>query len=136
MLLDAKPPKPPTGIRKYIPIWALVLIIAIAGAAAFYSLVDLPEELAVEHFLRAVQQGRYQLAYKLWHPSSAYAYSDFMSDWGPKGDYGKIRTFKILGSRSKGTEIVIVTVRINGEDPPLHLVVDRQNKEISYSPFS
>ena len=51
------------------------------------------------------------------------------------GDYGKIREFEILGSRSKGSNTVIVVVRINKVDPPIELLVDRKTKGLAYSIF-
>ena len=94
-----------------------------------------PEEKAVKHFLTEVQEGNYKEAYKLWQPAPSYTYQNFLSDWGPQGDYGKIRSFEVLGSQSKGSETVIVTVRINGRQPPLRLLVDRKTKGLAYNIF-
>ena len=96
---------------------------------------NFPEERAISHFLTTLESGNYQEAYQLWQPSSAYSYQDFLHDWGERGDYGKIRAFKILGSRSKGSATVIVTVTINNEQPPLELLVDRKTKGLAYSIF-
>jgi hypothetical protein len=132
-LLDSKPPTPPSGIRKYIPLPLLVLIVAVIVVVVAYRLWDYPEERAVSHFLTAVEQGNYQEAYRLWQPSPSYSFDDFLRDWGERGDYGKIRSFDILNSKSKGSSTVIITVRINGVDPPLDLIVDRKRKGLAYS---
>jgi len=132
-LLDSKPPTPPSGIRKYIPLPLLVLIVAVIVVFVAYRLWDYPEERAVSHFLRAVEQGNYQEAYRLWQPSPSYSFDDFLRDWGERGDYGRIRSFDILNSKSKGSSTVIITVRINGVDPPLDLIVDRKRKGLAYS---
>jgi hypothetical protein len=136
-LLDAQPPKPVTGIRKYVPLNILILSVVLLGIIA--SLVafrfwDVREEHAVSHFLENVQQGNYQEAYRLWQPAPSYTFDNFIHDWGEKGDYGKIRNFEILSTESKGP-IVIVTVRINNVNPPLALVVDRKNLGLAYSNF-
>jgi len=131
-LLDATPPKPPRKIGRYILI-ALALIII--GGAAYIALRNYAEEKALSHFLTTLEQGNYRDAYQLWQPSSSYAYEDFLHDWGEHGDFGKIRTFKILGSRSKGAETVIVLVTINGEEPPREILVDRKTKGLAFSPF-
>ena len=131
-LLDATPPKPPRKIGRYI---LLALAVIIIGGVAYIALRNYAEEKAVSGFLTALEQGNYPEAYRLWQPSSTYAYQDFLHDWGEHGDYGKIRTFKILGSRSKGAAIVIVTVTINAEEPPRELLVDRNTKGLAYSPF-
>ncbi len=132
-LLNAKPPKPVTGIRKYIPLPLLIIILIIIGLLTAFALWDYPEERAVTTFLTTVERGDYQKAYKLWQPSSSYSFNDFMHDWGLKGDYGKIRTFRILDSKSKGSETVLITVRINHVNPPLGLLVDRKTKGLAYS---
>jgi hypothetical protein len=131
-LLDAPPPKKPRKIGRYI---LLALVIIIVGGAAYALLRNLPEERAVSRFLNALEQGNYQEAYRLWQPSASYSYQDFVHDWGQQGDYGKIRTFKILGSRSKGSQTVIVTLTVNNQQPALELLVDRQTKGLAYSIF-
>jgi len=131
-LLDATPPKPPRKIGRYI---LIALAVSVIGAAAYTVFRNFPEERAISRFLTTLEQGNYHEAYQLWQPSVTYSYEDFLHDWGEHGDYGKIRTFKILGSQSKGAGTVIVTVTINNEEPPRDLVVDRKTKGLAYSPF-
>lgn len=132
-LLDSKPPKPPSGIRKYIPLPLLILVVVLIGVLVGYRLWDYSEERAVSRFLSTLEQGNYQEAYRLWQPSPSYSFDDFMRGWGERGDYGKIRSFEIIRSRSKGPNTVLVTVRINDVDPPLDLIVDRKTKGLAYS---
>ena len=131
-LLDAKPPKPPRKIGRYILLGLAVIIVA---GVAYIAFRNYTEERAVSRFLTTLEQADYRGAYQLWQPSSTYSYADFMHDWGEHGDYGKIHAFKILGSRSKGSGTVIVTVTINNEEPPLELIVDRHTKGLAYSIF-
>jgi hypothetical protein len=138
MLLDAKPPKPPGGIRKYVPLWLLILIIFLVSAIAALLAVkfwNYREEHAVARFLTTLEEGNYQKAYQLWQPASSYQFQDFMHDWGPQGDYGKIHSFDILGSSSLSGPTVVVTVSINGMQPPLDLVVNAKTLGLAYSPF-
>jgi hypothetical protein len=130
-LLDATPPKPPRKTGLYVLIAVVIVIISGAG---YVVLRNFPEERAISRFLTMLEQGNYQEAYRLWQPSSTYTYADFLHDWGEHGDYGKIRSFKILGSRSKGAVTVIVTITVNGE-PPRELLVDRKTKGLAFSPF-
>jgi len=130
-LLDAPPPKQ-SKIGRYI---LLGLVILIVGGVAYILLRNYSEERAVSRFLTTVQQGNFQEAYRLWQPSPSYSYQDFLRGWGEQGDYGKIREYKILGSRSQGSHTVVVTVSINNVQPPLNLVVDRRSKGLSYSVF-
>ncbi len=132
-LLDSTPPKPPSRTRKYLPI--LIALAIVLGVALGYWSWDYPEERAVARFLDTLVQENYKEAYRLWQPNPSYTYDDFLHSWGEQGDYGKIREFKILGSKSKGSNTVIVTVRINNQDPPLDLLVDRKTKGLAYSIF-
>ncbi len=134
-LLDAKPPKPRTGWRRYVSLPLLIIILVLAAIPMTYRLWNIREEHAVSRFLTALEHGNYQEAYRLWQPSPSYSFSDFMHDWGSRGDYGQIREFEILGSKSRGSTTVIVTVRINRVDPPLQLLVDRRTLGLAYSPF-
>ena len=132
-LLDAEPPKPQSALRKYLPV--VIALVVVTGALLGYRLRNYPEERAVARFLTTLEEGNFREAYRLWQPSPSYGFGDFMHDWGEQGDYGKLRQFEILGSKSKGSDAVIVTARINGVDPPLDLVVDRRTKGLAYSPF-
>jgi hypothetical protein len=132
-LLDARPPEPPSAKRKFVAL--LILLAAVLGALLAHGLWDYPEERAVARFLETVEQGNYAEAYRLWKPSSSYSFDDFLRGWGEQGDYGKVREFKILDSKSKGLNTVVVTVRINNVDPPLELLVDRKTKGLAYSVF-
>ncbi len=132
-LLDAEPPKPQSALRKYLP--GVIALVVVTGALLGYRLRNYPEERAVARFLTTLEEANFREAYRLWQPSPSYGFGDFMHDWGEQGDYGKLRQFEILGSKSKGSDAVIVTVRINGVDPPLDLVVERRTKGLAYSPF-
>jgi hypothetical protein len=131
-LLDATPPKPPLHIWRYIVLGILVILLS---AGFYFAFRNYPEERTVTRFLTTLEQEKFQEGYQLWQPSPTYSYQDFLHGWGLQGDYGKIRGFEILGTRSKGSALVIVTVRINNIDPPLDLVVDRKTKGLSYSAF-
>jgi hypothetical protein len=131
-LFDATPPKPPRKVGRYI---LIALAVIIVGGAGYIILRNYPEERAISRFLTTLEQANYQEGYHLWQPSPTYTYNDFLHDWGEHGDYGKIRSFKILGSRSKGSNTVIVTITINDQEPPRDLVVDRKTKGLAYSPF-
>ncbi len=133
MLFDSEAPKPKTGIRKYWPL--LVIIIVVGGVIGYFAFHNLPEKRAVANFLTQLEQGNYKEAYRLWQPAPNYTYDDFLHDWGPKGDYGKVREFKIVSAESKGSELVIVVVTINNQTPALALLVDRKTKGLAYSPY-
>jgi hypothetical protein len=132
-LLNAEPPKPQSALRKNLPV--LAILVLVTSALLGYRLWDYSEERAVTRFLTALQEANYREAYRLWQPSPSYSFADFLHDWGEQGDYGKIARFQILRSKSKGSDTVIITVRINNQDPPLDLLVDRRTKGLAYSIF-
>jgi len=132
-LMDAKPPKRHGVLRRYLVLW--ILLALGTGTILYIFYRNYSEERAVARFLTTLQQGKYHEAYELWQPSPSYTFDDFLRGWGEAGDYGKIREFQILSSRSKGSSTVIVTIRINNINPPLDLVVDRKTKGLAYSIF-
>jgi len=132
MLLDAKTPRPHLQIGKYL---LLALVVLLLGMLLGFIFWNYGEERAVARFLATLERGDYQQAYRLWQPSPSYSYADFLRDWGEKGDYGRIRVFRIINSKSKGSRTVVVRVRINNVDPPLELAVDRETKGLAYSIF-
>ncbi len=131
-LLDTTPPKPPIHVWRYIVLGILIFLLA---EGLYFAFRNYPEERAVARFLTTLKQGNFQEAYRLWQPSPSYTYQDFLHGWGIQGDYGKIREFQILGAKSQGASLVIVTVKVNNIEPPLDLVVDRKTKGLSYSVF-
>ena len=131
-LLDASPPKPPLHIGRYILLGILTVLVAVG---LYFGFRNYPEERAVTRFLTTLEQGNFQKAYQLWQPSPSYSYQDFLKGWGIEGDYGKIREFEVLGTKAKGSSLVIVTVKVNNVDPPLDIAVDRRTKGLSYSIF-
>jgi hypothetical protein len=137
VLLDAKPPKPPGKIRRYVPLpLQILLILVVLGLAGFltFRFWNWRQERAVSRFLTTLEEGNFREAYQLWQPAPSYTYENFLHDWGEQGDYGKIRKFEILDSESKGPS-VIVTVRINDISTALDLVVNRKTGGLAYSPF-
>lgn len=134
-LMDAEPPKPPSGIRKYVSLPVLILTIVLIGiliGLLSFKFWNIRQEHAVTRFIVSLEQGNYQEAYRLWQPAPSYSFNDFVHDWGEHGDYGKVHDFQILGSQSKG-ELVIVTVEINHQTPPLELIVNRKTLGLAYS---
>ncbi len=131
-LLDAKPPKPERPIGRYILIGVAAAIVI--GVSA-YLLWDYPEERTVTHFMEALERGDYRTAYHIWQPSNSYSYDDFVKDWGPQGDYGKVKDFEILEAASATSQTVTIMVMVNHEAPAVKLLVDRKTKGLAYSPY-
>lgn len=132
-LLDAKPEKPARRVFRYLPLWLFILIILAVAGIISYEFWDYPETRAVSRFFTTLEKGDYRRAYELWKPAPSYSFSDFMHDWGPEGDYGKVRAFLIVRAKSEGSSTVEVWVRVNYEEPPLGILVDRRSKGLAYA---
>ncbi|MCX6615593.1 MAG: hypothetical protein NTZ98_05775 [Acidobacteria bacterium] len=109
-----------------------VIIGAIVAGFLYWELRDWPEERTAKRFLATLQRGDYQQAYRIWQPSSTYAFNDFLRDWGPNGEYGKVQSFKVVASQSSGSG-VIVTADINGKEA--RIWVERKDKSLSFPPY-
>ena len=116
--------------RKRIVIVGVAVLLL--GAFLYYQFKNYPQEREVKKFLTALQRDDLRGAYQIWKPTSSYAFEDFQRDWGPKGDYGKVQSFKIVGSRSRGSG-VIVTATINGREATVW--VQRSDKSLTFPPF-
>jgi hypothetical protein len=109
-----------------------VIIVAIVAGFLYWEFKNWPEERTAKRFLATLQRGDYQQAYRIWQPSSTYAFNDFLRDWGPNGEYGKVQSFKMVGSQSSGSG-VIVTAKINGKEA--RIWVERKDKSLSFPPY-
>ncbi len=120
-----------------------VLVAVLIGGFCTFWFWNWPAEHRVSNFLTSLESGDLNKAYALWnrdpdwqkHPEQYknYDFSQFTKDWGPSGDYGKIRSYKILMSKSVGNGTV-VGLNINGGKTPVFLRVDTKSKQIGFSP--
>jgi len=146
-LLDAKPEQPESKWK----------ILAISGAAAlvilgivlWLSLRYAPEKRVIDRFMDSVVAGNLQQAYQIWHPTSTYPFSAFVSDWGPDGYYGPILSYQIKSAAEpeNGGSGVIVTVEVSpyspypsdndpksGRTKEVQIWVERSDKSLSFPP--
>jgi hypothetical protein len=108
------------------------IIGAILAGFLYWEFKNWPEERTAKRFLATLQRGDYQQAYRIWQPSPTYAFKDFMRDWGPDGERGKVQSFKIVASQASGSG-VIVTAEVNGKEA--RIWVERKDKSLSFPPY-
>ena len=143
-LLDAPNYDPKRERRRVIGGIILVVIVLIAAFAA-WKYRNFPEEHAVSRFMSAVVAKNYDQAFAVWnadpdwkqHPDryKDYTRGQLELDWGPSGDYGDIKSYKIAGSVTTPERTgVVVAVRVNDRAEPIALIVDRKTKQIGFSP--
>jgi hypothetical protein len=79
------------------------------------------EKHAVEQFLDALAASDTTRAYPLWSHTSSYKMEDFLADWGPKGYYGPVKSYRIKSAKwprdDSSASGVTVTVEISPFSP-------------------
>jgi len=108
-----------------------------------YHLRNHPERQAVDKFFVALQQQDIEKAFAIWQKdpdwkqhadrSSKYGFGDFSRDWGPAGDWGKIKSYSVDCSYSSGSG-VIVQVTVNGRAEHAYVWADKSDKTLHYAP--
>ena len=113
-------------------IWIALAILVVIGPVMFWYLKNWPEEQVVRRFCRALEEGNYPAAYLIWKPSRSYRNEDFMTDWGPKSEFGKVTTWSLEGSHARGSG-VIFTVKLNSKET--RIWVEKKDKSLSFPPY-
>lgn len=146
-LLDGDSQKPPSKIPRYI-VTGIVLIGLITGTVAFLLRYH-KERQTVATFLFALCADDFKQAYTIWKPNSSYSYQDFLADWGPNGEYGPVKSFRLERARlPKDASGVVVQVELSRYSPfppdsdfekgrtnkEVSLWVERSNQSISFAP--
>jgi hypothetical protein len=121
---------------------AAVVIVLVGGFCTFW-FWTWPAQHRVSVFMQTLEAGDLSKAYGQWNHDpdwerhkdkySGYDFDRFTKDWGPMGDYGKIRSHEIRMAKSVGNGTV-VGVDINGGKTPVFLRVDDKTKQIGFSP--
>ncbi|HKN33005.1 MAG TPA: hypothetical protein VJX16_07140 [Terriglobales bacterium] len=144
-LMDAQPPDFARERRRRITITIIIAVVLIAAALA-WELRYWPEEHVADKFFSALERQDYEAAYGIYfaapnwkqHPQrySLYAFSDFYRDWGPSGEWGIIKSYKIevAGTCPGGNKGVVVQVIVNGRADRARIWVQKSDKTISYPP--
>ncbi len=146
-LMDAKEYDQSAARRKRYRLVSIVGTILVLGFLG-YQLRFWPEERLVDKFFTALQKGDYETAYGIYRADPGwrqhtqqhvdYTYSDFYRDWGPGGEWGLIKTYKIYASGEcpRGGSGVIVEVIVNSRAEHEQLYVQKGDKTFSPSPCS
>ena len=145
-LLDGNAGPPPSKIPRYSAI-SLATALALA-TILFFTLRFRTEKATARQFLSEVVAGDFQSAYRTWKPSSGYSFQDFMADWGPKGEYGPVKSFELRSARRPGDASgVVVTVEVSAYSPfpdpsdaksrnnkEVRLWIESSDQSMSYAP--
>ena len=145
-LLDASEEPKSKTLRYAISGVALVLIL---GLGLFFAFRFNSEKHTVQHFMDAVVAGNFEQGYQIWKPQgSTYTYQDFVADWGKKGYYGPIESYRVESATLlKDANGIIVVVEISpfhpfpansdpqsGRNREVRLFVARSDQSLSFPP--
>lgn len=145
--MDAKEFDEAGARRRKMRIVTIIGTLLVLGFLA-YQFRFWPEEHLVDKFFAALQKQNYEIAYAIyradpqWKQHSQqhadYPYSDFYRDWGPGGEWGLIKNYKIYASGEcpHGGSGVVVEVIVNNRADHEQLYVQKSEKTFSPSPCS
>src|SRR5215831_18302862 len=123
-LMDAKEYDDAAARRKRFLIVSIIGALLAVGFVV-YRLRYWPEERLVDKFFASLQKQDYETAYSIYRADQGwkqhgqqhadYPFSDFYRDWGPGGEWGLIKSYKIYASGEcpKGGSGVVVEVIVN-----------------------
>jgi hypothetical protein len=144
-LLDAKQPDLARERRRKMIISASIsIVILIVFFAWFFRFW--PEERLASRFFDALEKQSYEQAYGIYfhdpewrqrpQQHAQYPYNEFYTDWGPGGEWGIIKSYKIeaSGNCPGGGSGVVVQVIVNGRADRARVYVDKKDKTISTPP--
>jgi hypothetical protein len=95
-LFHSKPEDPHAKRRRYA-VSGVAFVILMSAFVWYYYLRFLNEQRAVTSFMNAVVAGKYEAAYQIWKPGKSYTFDRFLADWGEKGYYGPVKSYRIVG---------------------------------------
>jgi hypothetical protein len=125
-LLDSGPEDPKAKLRRYtVTAIAFVILLGLGTWWFLFDFYHITERHVAENFFHTVVAGDMRRAFDLWHgkPGAAnspgYSFEDFVSDWGAKGYYGPVKSFRIESASSprRGGSGVVVVVDVSPAQP-------------------
>ncbi|HVI08510.1 MAG TPA: hypothetical protein VND65_09480 [Candidatus Binatia bacterium] len=144
-LLDAKEYHPEKERQRrtravYALVAALVLI-ALVWWNRYW-----PQKHVADNFFASLERQDYEAAYGIYfadpswrqHPQNhaQYPLNEFKQDWGPGGEWGLIKSYRIFGESNcpGGGSGVVVDVVVNDRAQHAQVYVDKSDKTISTPP--
>ena len=111
-------PPPETSNKPRVWIFAGGAIVVLAAIVLYFTFRFYPEQRAVQRLFDALVAADTKTAYQLWKPQPSYRFQDFLTDFGPYGYYGPVKSYKILHEDSPhGSNAVQIAVAISPFSP-------------------
>jgi hypothetical protein len=144
-LLDAKSYHPEIERKKRTRNISIVILILVVVALVWFNRFW-PEKHVAEKFFAALQKQDFATAYGIYyhdpawkeHPQNhaQYPFNEFWQDWGPGGQWGVIKNYKVYGTSNcpGGGSGVVVDLIVNDRAQHAQVYVDKHDKTISSPP--
>jgi hypothetical protein len=143
-LLSPPPYDPEKDRRRKRNLITLIVIVILLGALA-YHFRNWRAEHRVSQFFAALEHQDYEKAYGIWfndpnwkqHPNQheQYTYDDFYKDWGPGGEWGLVKKYKVDGSTSTGSGVIVVVTVNDRVDPKARMWYEKKDHTLTVSPL-
>jgi len=106
-----EPPDETASKRRH---WKFVIgaLVILAAVVLYLTFRFYPEQRSAQHFFDALVAGDTNKAYQLWKPKPSYRFPDFLTDWGPNGYYGPVKSYKIMKINSPSDSASSVAVEV------------------------
>lgn len=144
-LLDAREYDTVKARKKRIRITSIIVVIVLVALFVWWFRFW-PQQRLVNRFFENLQKQDYKAAYAIWmndphwaeHPDlhAKYPFNDFYRDWGPGGEWGLIKTYKVYGASTcpgPGTGVV-VDVIVNDRTEHAQVWVEKSDNTLSFPP--
>lgn len=144
-LLDAREYDAEKARKKRIRITSIIVVIVVVALLVWWFRFW-PQQRLVNRFFESLQKQDFKAAYAIWmnDPNWAahsdlhakYPFGEFYRDWGPGGEWGLIKGYKVYGASTcpgPGTGVV-VDVIVNDRTEHAQVWVEKSDNTLSFPP--
>jgi len=113
-----EPPAETSSKSRHLKFVAGALVV-LAAVVLYFAFRYYPEQRAAQRFFNALVAQDTNTAYRLWKAAPSYRLPDFLTDWGPHGYYGPVKSYKIMkiSAASGSANSVVVEVAVSPFSP-------------------
>jgi hypothetical protein len=144
-LLDAKEYHPEKERKRRTRIISAVVLVLLLVFVVWWNRFW-PEKHVAKQFFSCLQKQDFETAYGIYyadpgwkqhaHNHAQYPFNEFWQDWGPGGQWGVVKNYRIYGATNcpGGGSGVVVDLIVNDRAQHAQLYVDKTDKTISTPP--
>jgi hypothetical protein len=144
-LLDAKEYHPEKERKRRTQIISAIVLVLLLVFSAWWNRFW-PEKRIADRFFSSLQKQDFETAYGIYYHDpewkqhrqnhAQYPFNEFWQDWGPGGQWGVVKSYRVYGSSNcpGGGSGVVVDLIVNDRAQHAQLYVDKTDKTISTPP--